>query len=108
MNAVTIDRHEALGDQSLKESFMRRFTAFCAAAAIVASTAAVAHPAQQQSGYYVIRWDNTGVCQIWNTDLQEKPGTWASKYEVVSKPVPTFAEAAAEQDKLRFSHRCTL
>jgi hypothetical protein len=91
---------------------MRRVTAFCAATAfivsgIVVSTAAVARPAAK-SGYYVIRWDNTGVCTIWNTELQEKPWHFFSDYEVVSKPVPTFTEAAAIQENMRMSRRCTL
>jgi hypothetical protein len=87
---------------------MRRVTALCAAAAIVASTAAVARPMPQQSGYYVIRWDNTGVCQIWNTELQQQPVHFMSDYKVVSKPVPTFAAANAIQEQMRMSRHCTL
>ena len=87
---------------------MRRVAALCAVAAIVGSTAAVARPMQQPSGYYVIRWDDTGVCQIWNTELQQKPWQLFSQYEVVSKPVPTFAAAAAIQENMRLSHHCTL
>jgi hypothetical protein len=88
---------------------MRRVTALCAAATFALSAAAIARPMpQQQSGYYVIRWDNTGVCQIWNTELQEKPVHFLSDYQVVSKPVPTFTAAAEIQEKLRFSRRCTL
>jgi len=86
---------------------MRCVTALCAAVAILASTAAFARP-MPQSGYYVIRWDNTGVCQIWNTGLQEKPWHLVSDYRVVSKPVPTFTEAAAIQEKMRLSRHCTL
>jgi hypothetical protein len=56
----------------------------------------------------VIRWDNTGVCQIWNTDLQEKPWHLFSEYKVVSRPVPTFTEAAAVQENMRATRRCTL
>ncbi len=87
---------------------MRRLTAVCAAAAIVASSAAVARPMPQQSGYYVIRWDDTGVCQIWNTNLTQKPWQLFSQYKIVSKPVPTFAAAAAIQEGMRMSRRCTL
>ena len=87
---------------------MRRVASLCAAAAIVASTAAVARPMPQPSGYYVIRWDDTGVCQIWNTELQQKPWQLFSQYEVVSKPVPTFTAAATIQENMRMSHRCTL
>ena len=87
---------------------MRRVSAVCAALTFAVSAAAIASPMAQQSGYYVIRWDNTGVCQIWNTELQQQPVHFLSDYKVVSKPVPTFAAAADVQEKLRFAHRCTL
>jgi hypothetical protein len=85
---------------------MRRVTALCAAASIAVSGLAVASPAQ--AGYYVIRWDNTGVCQIWNEDMASKPLRWPSDFKVVSKPVPTFAAAAAVQEKMRQQRHCTL
>ena len=84
---------------------MRRVTALCAAAGIALSALAVVSPAE--AGYYVIRWDNTGVCQIWNTNLQQQPVHFLSDYKVVSKPVPTFTEAAAVQEKMRVSRACT-
>lgn len=88
---------------------MRRVTALCAAVAILASTAAIARPMQhEQSGYYVIRWNDTGVCQIWNTDMSQKPWQIFSQYKVVSKPVPTFAAAATIQEDMRMSRHCTL
>ncbi|MGA2057667.1 MAG: hypothetical protein ABSG88_20460 [Bradyrhizobium sp.] len=93
---------------------MRRVTALCAAATIVVSHlavtgVAVARPMHApQSGYYVIRWDDTGVCQIWNTELTQKPWQLFSQYEVVSKPVPTFTAAAVIQENMRMSRRCTL
>ena len=92
---------------------MRRVTALCAATAFVVSNlvvagVALARPMPQPSGYYVIRWDNTGVCQIWNTELQEKPWHLFSEYKVVSRPVPTFTEAVAVQESMRATRRCTL
>jgi hypothetical protein len=93
------------------EIFMRRVTTLAAAVAIAASSAAVARPMHQmhqESGYYVIRWDNTGVCQIWNTELQQEPVRFLSDYKVVSKPVPTFTQAAAIQENMRMSRHCTL
>ncbi|GLH78195.1 hypothetical protein SSBR45G_31040 [Bradyrhizobium sp. SSBR45G] len=89
---------------------MRRMTALAAAAALAATslaTSAFAAPAPK-SGYYVIRWDNTGICQIWNTELQSKPVEWPSTYKIVSKPVPTFVEATTIQLKLRDERRCFL
>jgi hypothetical protein len=61
-----------------------------------------------EAGYYVIRWNDTGVCQIWNTDLRYKPVEFFSKYKVVSKPVPTFAAATNIQLKMRAARSCTL
>jgi hypothetical protein len=84
---------------------MRRVTALCAAA-IAASVVTIAAPAQ--AGYYVIRWDNTGICQIWNEDLQQKPLQWPSAYKVVSKPAPTLTGAMAVQAKMRMERQCTL
>jgi hypothetical protein len=85
---------------------MRRVTALCAACGIAASALAFAAPAQ--AGYYVIRWDNTGICQIWNEDLNYKPLQWPSDYKVVSKPVPTLSGAMAVQEKMRMQRQCTL
>ena len=84
---------------------MRRVSAICAAAGIAISALAVA-PAQ--AGYYVIRWENTGICQIWNEDLKYKPMEWPSHYKVVSKPVATFTDATAIQLKMRERRHCTL
>jgi hypothetical protein len=84
---------------------MRRVSAICAAAGIAISALAVA-PAQ--AGYYVIRWENTGICQIWNEELKYKPMEWPSHYKVVSKPVATFTDATAIQLKMRDQRRCTL
>ena len=84
---------------------MRRVSALCAAAGIAVSALAVA-PAQ--AGYYVIRWENTGICQIWNEDLKYKPMEWPSHYKVVSKPVATFTDATAIQLRMREQRHCTL
>ena len=92
--------------QQERRFVMRRATALCAAAGIAASCLAVAAPAQ--AGYYVIRWDNTGVCQIWNEDLRYKPLQWPSDYKVVSKPVPTLSAAMDVQATMRQQRHCTL
>jgi hypothetical protein len=85
---------------------MRRVFALCSAAGIAVAALVAAAPAQ--AGYYVIRWDNTGICQIWNEDLRYKPIEWPSTYKVVSRPVPTFTDANVIQLKLRDERRCTL
>ena len=85
---------------------MRRVLAVCAAAGVAASVFSV--PASAKVGYYVIRWDNTGICQIWNEDLRYKPTEWPSTYKVVSKTLPTFVAANDVQLKLRAERRCML
>ena len=85
---------------------MRRVTALFAAAGIAAASLAVISPAQ--ADYYVIRWDNTGICQIWSDEMTSKPLRWPSDYKVVSKPVPTFAAAASVQEQMRQQRSCTL
>jgi hypothetical protein len=99
---------------------MRRFVTLAAAAAVAAASVAPAFAARRhvpdpqpqvgaaQPGYYVIRWDNTGICQIWNEQLTSKPREWPSSYKVVSRPVPTFSEAMAVQLKMRDQRSCTL
>jgi hypothetical protein len=85
---------------------MRRVTALSAAAGIAVSGLAVASPAQ--ASYYVLRWDNTGICQIWNEDLSFKPLRWPSDYKVVSKPVSTLSAAMAVQETMRQQRHCNL
>jgi hypothetical protein len=99
---------------------MRRFATLAAAVVVAAASIApviaahrhAAAPEPQvgaaQPGYYVIRWDNTGICQIWNEQLSRKPAEWPSTYKVVSRPVPTFNEASGIQLQMRNDRRCTL
>ena len=85
---------------------MRRICILSAVAGIAAMSGVTA-PAQA-AGYYVIRWENTGICQIWNEDLTRKPLEWPSHYKVVSKPFSTFSDAMAVQLKMREQRSCTL
>jgi hypothetical protein len=90
---------------------MRRVTALCVAVGIaVSALAAPAMAARRapEAGYYVIRWNDTGVCQIWNTDLRYRPVQFFSKYKVVSSLVPTFAAAAETQRQMRAARSCSL
>jgi hypothetical protein len=99
---------------------MRRFVTLAVVAGMAAASVAPAFAARRhaadpqpqvgaaQPGYYVIRWDNTGICQIWNEQLTSKPKEWPSTYKVVSKPVPTFTDAMNIQLKMRDQRSCTL
>jgi hypothetical protein len=82
---------------------MRRVTALCAAVCI---TVSARHA--PEAGYYVIRWNDTGICQIWNTDLLYRPAQVFSRYKIVSKLVPTFVAATNIQLQMRATRSCTL
>ena len=84
---------------------MRLASALCAAIGIAVAATAAVSPAQ--AGYYVIRWDNTGVCQVWNESFQMKPPRWPSDYKVISKPIATFTGALDAKEKLRQHGNCT-
>jgi hypothetical protein len=84
---------------------MRRVTALSAVAGLAVSAFAIASPAQAANDYYLIRWDNSGICQIWNDGLIQ-PIKWPSDYKVVSKTVPTLREALALKETLRQKGSC--
>src|SRR5579883_2653905 len=102
------DAAQASGARYQGRLAMRRFSILSAIVGIAALSCAPA----QAAGYYVIRWENTGICQIWNQDLTQKPWEWPSHYKVVSKTFPTFGtrwlcssrcarSAAARSDRSR-------
>ena len=65
--------------------------------------AAVARPMPQQSGYYVIRWDNTGVCQIWNTELQRAAGALLVRLQGRQQTGADLCGRGSRPGKLRWS-----
>jgi len=86
---------------------MRRAISLCAAAGIALSTIVAASSAQA-APWYLIRYDNTGVCQVFDQQAQGpfKPWSWPSTYKTVSKPVPTFTAAMAVKEQLRVKGTC--
>lgn len=83
---------------------MRRFYALCAASSLALSALAVASPAQ--AAFHLIRWDGTGICQVWDQSIPTKP--FPADYRVVSKPVPTFTAALAVKDGMLKKGACKL
>ncbi|MGJ4948292.1 hypothetical protein [Bradyrhizobium sp. HKCCYLS20291] len=84
---------------------MPRFTTICIGSCVTAALLA-ATPAR--AGYYILRWDNSGICQVWSEAFAFKPPPWPSRYKVISRLVPTFNDAVTLQVKLRREGRCTL
>ncbi len=83
---------------------MRRFYALCAVSSLALSALSVASPAE--AAFHLIRWQGTGICQIWDESVPTKP--WPSDYKVASKPVPTFAAALAVKDGMLKKGACKL
>ena len=83
---------------------MRRFSIVCAALGLAATALVATSPAQ--ASFKVIRWDTTGVCEIWDNAFSTKP--FPSDYKTVSHSVPTFMDALAAKDKLFHAAKCTL
>jgi hypothetical protein len=82
---------------------MRRISVLCAAAGI----AAVAATGPAEAAFNVIRWDNTGWCQVWDPATPLTP--WFSKYAALNKkPIPTLTEALAAKDTMVKKGACKL
>jgi hypothetical protein len=83
---------------------MRRIYAVCAAACLGLAALATTTPAD--AAFHLIRWQGTGICQIWDASIPTKP--FPSNYKMVSKPVPTFVAALAVKDGMMKKGACKL
>ena len=83
---------------------MRRILSICAAAGLGLTAIAATSPAEAAFG--LIRWEGTGICQIWDQSLPGKP--IPSTYKPVGKPASTFTAALAVKDGLLKKGTCKL
>ena len=83
---------------------MRRFSIACAALGLAATALIATSPAQ--ASYKVIRWDTTGVCQIWDNAATIKP--FGTDYNTVTRPVATFTDALAAKNKVFAAAKCSI
>jgi len=83
---------------------MRRLSLLSAAALTVTALAA-ATPAKADP-YHLIRWTDTGFCQIWDMGIPTAP--WAASYVVVSQTLPTFGDALVVKGGMLASGACSL
>ncbi len=82
---------------------MRRISLFCAAAGLALTAVAATNPAE--AGYHVIRWHDTGFCQIWDENIPTTP--WPSNYIVmIGSQAPTFLDALDVKDHMLHSGAC--
>ena len=84
---------------------MLRLTALAATAGLALSALAATSPAEA-AAFHLIRWEGTGVCQVWDQSIPTTP--IPSNYKAVSKPVPTFVAALAVKDGMLKKGTCKL
>ena len=81
---------------------MRRLSVLCTIAGLGFTALAAASPAQ--AAFHVIRWHDTGFCQVWDQNLPAAP--WPSNYTTVTHRLPTFGQALAVKDVLLHRGHC--
>ena len=77
-----------------------------AAAAVVAATALVATSTAQAAPYHVIKYADTGFCQIWDNGIPITP--WPVHHTVMTHREPTFERAVAVKGWLLHKGYCAL
>jgi len=82
---------------------MRRISMLCATAAIALTALAATSPAR--ADYHLIRWNDTGFCQVWDNTIPTAP--WPSNYSVVSHSVQTFIDALDVKDHMLHHGHCS-
>lgn len=83
---------------------MLRTTALCAAAGLAFTALAATSPAE--AAFHLIRWEGTGICQVWDDSIPTKP--FPANYKTVSKHVATFGDAIAVKDHMLKKGSCKL
>ena len=82
---------------------MRRPFALAVLAAIGFTALAVSSPAE--AAFHLIRWQDSGFCQIWDESIPTAP--WPPNYVViVGSEVPTFGDALVYKDGMLRSGAC--
>jgi hypothetical protein len=81
---------------------MRRFSVLCAAAGIAVTALAATSPAE--AAFHVIRWQDTGFCQVWDQSTPILP--WPAHYTTVTHKLPSFTKAMAVKDVLVHRGAC--
>ncbi|MBR0963384.1 hypothetical protein JQ554_04650 [Bradyrhizobium diazoefficiens] len=80
---------------------MRRMSVLCAAIGLAVTAFVAASPAE--AGYHLIRWQDSGICQIWDESIPTTP--WPAGYHRASVTVATFLDALAiKEDALKHGH----
>ena len=85
---------------SFEELIMRRISVLCAAAGLAVTAFVAASPAE--ASYHLVRWQDTGLCQIWDESIPTTP--WPAGYasrqrDRADLPRRTRAEGSRVEDR---------
>lgn len=83
---------------------MGHLRTLCAAAFVAATAFAAASPADA-APFHVIRYADTGFCQVWDNGFPTAP--WPVHYTVMTRQ-PTYEPAVAVKGRLLNKHYCSL
>ena len=83
---------------------MRYLCLLAATACIAVSAVAATRPAE--ASFHLIRWQDSGFCQIWDQSIPTVP--YPGNYTVViNSEVPTFGDALVLKDGLLHNGTCS-
>ena len=83
---------------------MRHVFFLTALAAVAVAAIAATRPAD--AAYHLIRWQDSGFCQIWDENVPSVP--YPSNYTVIQGSVaPTFGDALVLKDGLLHNGTCS-
>jgi hypothetical protein len=82
---------------------MRRISVLYAAVGLAVTAFVAASPAE--AGYHLIRWQDSGFCQVWDESIPTTP--WPAGYHRASPTVPTFLDALVLKDHALKDGHCT-
>lgn len=54
--------------------------------------------------YQVIRWEDSGFCEVWDQAITTTP--WLSTFRVMSKPIPTVDTAFGVKEQMVRQGQC--
>ena len=83
---------------------MRRIFLLSAAATIAVTAISASTPAKADP-FHLIRWMDTGFCQIWDEGIPTTP--WPGNFTVVSITMPTFLDVLTIKSNMLATGACS-
>jgi hypothetical protein len=86
---------------------MRRISLFSTAAMLAVTALSASTPAKADP-FHLIRWMDTGFCQIWDESIPTVPTSpWPAHFVVVSATMPTFLDVLTIKGNMLATGACS-